>query len=475
MNKAKQGFRINLTTRKTESLKKFLSTVLASVMVFYMCSINLLTVELMTARADELNDKAGSSVTSSSDSNSNSDSPSNSNDNSKNENANSDDKVSETPKDDNSNKNDNFKVNDSNSNENTNADSVSSESSQTVQPDTPADNGETPAQDSNTNDNQSGTPTQDNLGNPTVNPTASDSATTIANDNVVLDTTVTAPVPQENGDLNTFVAPNTKASSVDLDSINPENISTAKLATDKADYYSTDTAIITGTGFIPGQTYILKISSSDTPPTSKSVEVTADENGQFVYAYQFDGTYRPDYTVVAKNTDGDVIAKTSFTDPAAPTTTTMNSLSTPIVAGSTGNAWSGSVTPAGITNVDVELRYVSSSASCPDGTGGPGSDGTKLTTPAPVKTSNSTFSGTFTAPAAGTYKFFAKFKGNPSYAKSYSTCQTITVNASGKIAQSITFGALSDKTYGNADFTVSATATSGCSWTNCAGVSASPA
>jgi len=132
MNKAKQGFRINLTTRKTESLKKFLSTVLASVMVFYMCSINLLTVELMTARADELNDKAGSSVTSSSDSNSNSDSPSNSNDNSKNENANSDDKVSETPKDDNSNKNDNFKVNDSNSNENTNADSVSSESSQTV-------------------------------------------------------------------------------------------------------------------------------------------------------------------------------------------------------------------------------------------------------------------------------------------------------------------------------------------------------
>jgi peptidoglycan/xylan/chitin deacetylase (PgdA/CDA1 family) len=128
-------------------------------------------------------------------------------------------------------------------------------------------------------------------------------------------TETTAPVPAENGDLNTIVAENVKADTVDLAAIDPEKTKeTAELATDKADYAPTDTAIITGTGFIPGKTYTLIISSNDTPPVTSEVEVTADENGQFVYAYQLDGKYRPNYKVKAKNDEGTVIASTTFTD-----------------------------------------------------------------------------------------------------------------------------------------------------------------
>ncbi|MFA6383463.1 MAG: DUF4215 domain-containing protein [Parcubacteria group bacterium] len=131
-------------------------------------------------------------------------------------------------------------------------------------------------------------------------------------------------IDEENSDLNTVVVENVKAKSLDLDAIDPENVEqTAKLATDKADYAPTDTAIISGTGFIPGQIYTLVISSKDVPPITKKVDVTADENGQFVYAYQLDGTYRPDYKVEAKNDSGDVVAEVTFTDDFVPVLTTI--------------------------------------------------------------------------------------------------------------------------------------------------------
>lgn len=123
------------------------------------------------------------------------------------------------------------------------------------------------------------------------------------------------PIFQENGDLNTFVAENVKANSVDLNSIDPENTKqTAELATDKADYAPTDTVIVSGTGFAGGKTYILKISSKDLPPVTHTAEVTADAKGEFVYAYQLDGKYRPNYTVTASAGDGDELARTTFLD-----------------------------------------------------------------------------------------------------------------------------------------------------------------
>lgn len=123
--------------------------------------------------------------------------------------------------------------------------------------------------------------------------------------------TVTPEQPEE-GVLHASVFQNIEADSLDLDNIDPSN--SATLTTDKADYAPTDTAIITGTDFTPGETYNLTISSQDPPATSTTVQVTADENGTFVYAYQLDGIYRPNYFVEAKELDGDSVDVVTFTD-----------------------------------------------------------------------------------------------------------------------------------------------------------------
>lgn len=173
---------------------------------------------------------------------------------------------------------------------------------------------EIPAPKDNTTPPSTVTPTPTGTtpdGTPAANNTSSQSNGTISPDAAVTD----RPATEEKGDLNTFIAENVKANSVDLGSIDPENTEkTAELATDKADYAPTDTAIITGIGFLPGQTYVLVIFSKDAPPVTKKVEVTTDENGEFVYAYQLDGNYRPDYTVTVSDRDGNELAKTTFKD-----------------------------------------------------------------------------------------------------------------------------------------------------------------
>ncbi len=105
----------------------------------------------------------------------------------------------------------------------------------------------------------------------------------------------------------------------------PETISTATqleqtltpqptLTSDKADYFPTDIAYISGTGFNSNETYTLHITSSDNPFVSTYVEVTSDENGQFTYAYQLDGHYRPNYSVDTIDAGDSIVASMSFTD-----------------------------------------------------------------------------------------------------------------------------------------------------------------
>ncbi len=123
--------------------------------------------------------------------------------------------------------------------------------------------------------------------------------------------TVTPEQPEE-GQLYASVLQNVEAASLDLDNVDPSN--SATLSTDKADYAPTDTAVITGTDFTPGETYNLTVNSDDPPPTSTTVQVTADENGVFIYAYQLDGIYRPNYKVEAKELDGTTVDTVTFTD-----------------------------------------------------------------------------------------------------------------------------------------------------------------
>jgi len=123
--------------------------------------------------------------------------------------------------------------------------------------------------------------------------------------------TPTPEEPKEQGQLSATIIENVKAISLNLDNIDPSN--SATITTDKADYAPTDTAIITGNGFLPNHDYSLTVSSDDPPATSTTVTVTADTQGDFLYGYQLDGTYRPNYSVVVKD-GGTIVAATTFTD-----------------------------------------------------------------------------------------------------------------------------------------------------------------
>jgi hypothetical protein len=91
-------------------------------------------------------------------------------------------------------------------------------------------------------------------------------------------------------------------------------LSNPTITSDKADYFPTDIAYLSGTGFIPGATYNLHISSSDIPTVSYNASVTADENGNIAYAYQLDGNYRPNYFVEAIDASGVIVTTYAFTD-----------------------------------------------------------------------------------------------------------------------------------------------------------------
>ncbi len=89
---------------------------------------------------------------------------------------------------------------------------------------------------------------------------------------------------------------------------------TGNITADKLDYAPTDIALITGSNLTPNTQYNLTVSSSDNPATYSTVSVTTDANGGFVYSYQLDGNYRPNYSVVLNDLSGNQVASTSFTD-----------------------------------------------------------------------------------------------------------------------------------------------------------------
>lgn len=122
--------------------------------------------------------------------------------------------------------------------------------------------------------------------------------------------TIVVEEPKVPGQLSAMVIENVAAPSLDL-SVGEET--SACLVTDKADYAPTDSALIIGTSFTSDKKYTLIISSTDDPAITFEDEVTTDEKGAFIYAYQLDGNYRPNYKVEVKDKN-DIIASTTFTD-----------------------------------------------------------------------------------------------------------------------------------------------------------------
>lgn len=119
-----------------------------------------------------------------------------------------------------------------------------------------------------------------------------------------------------NEDLSIVVLENVSAPSLDLGSITESG--SASLTTNKPDYAPTDTAFITGSNLLSNTEYVLKIWSDDEPATSSELNVVSSENGSFTYAYQLDGTYRPNYSAELKDSEGTVVASTTFTDSLIP-------------------------------------------------------------------------------------------------------------------------------------------------------------
>ena len=91
-----------------------------------------------------------------------------------------------------------------------------------------------------------------------------------------------------------------------------ESAQATSVVTDKADYTPTELVTITGTGYVPGVVLIVEVLVDGV--VFSSGETLADENGEFIYPYQLDGTYRPYYEVVIRSESGEVLAETSFTD-----------------------------------------------------------------------------------------------------------------------------------------------------------------
>ena len=230
-----------------------------------------------------------------------------------------------------------------------------------------------------------------------------DGASTVAPTEVPPTPTIT-PIEPEVGELNAVILENVAAPTLNLDGVNPDG--SAQLSTDKADYAPTDTAIITGSDLTAGKTYSLTISSTDDPATSTTVSVTADDKGTFIFAYQLDGHYRPNYTVVLTNNDNQIVASVTFTDSLTTNSATLNGM--------------GSVTVYPGQSITLAVTATVSTSATPDkwlktgwkiatGLGGYTCKDT------PNHTSNGTFTESFTVDAPtsiGTYNLYIRTAGD---------------------------------------------------------------
>ncbi|HXJ37943.1 MAG TPA: kelch repeat-containing protein, partial [Bryobacteraceae bacterium] len=237
---------------------------------------------------------------------------------------------------------------------------------------------------------------------------------------------------------------------------NAETSCQPSIKTDKADYAPGTPVIFSGDCWIPGGTVTISMLEDPNIDTPATVSVTVDPDGTFVTPSDVtpsDKIFAPDVNDIGVKFYVTATEPNSA-DPAAPLTAqtffTDGTLSVLVPSGVWVSAnWTGNATPVicnnatcslGVKNNDVLTMTAYSSAA--------------LSTP--VNVSWGTLPTGFT-PNAG------------SCANSTSTCNATIGNlANGALItvtsqspQTITFNALANKIFGDADFTLSATATSG--------------
>lgn len=160
---------------------------------------------------------------------------------------------------------------------------------------------------------------------------------------VSLGTTESVPAPPKvettepnTGELHNVIVPNKDAQSLqeeieksNLDATQLEN-TVPTVVSDKADYAPTDAATITGTGFAPNTELTLFFTGSGN--FAFQVNVTTNDQGEFIYVFQLDGVYRPQYYLDVKDQAGNLLAQTSFTDSRTINSATLNGGATTTIA-----------------------------------------------------------------------------------------------------------------------------------------------
>jgi hypothetical protein len=179
--------------------------------------------------------------------------------------------------------------------------------------------------------------------------------------------------------------------------------------TDKEDYQPGDTAIITGSGFQYGETVNLSIEEipdldADSPIP---LQTTADANGHFTISFPIDeADLNIRFYLSATGATSGLTAGKTFTDAInLDTTTTLNAITTPLTAGQAGVNFSGlvdstTIVPNTANHVTLVRRTTCAS--------GPTIDIVTVSFAGTSGSTARTFSGSFTAPAAGTYGFFCE-------------------------------------------------------------------
>jgi len=101
--------------------------------------------------------------------------------------------------------------------------------------------------------------------------------------------------------------------------VSNDPVTTPTLSTDKDDYLPGEVATIYGSFFNPLQGVVLRVFGNSEVGdyyTDTSYKLTTDDVGYFEFDYQLDNFYRPLYTVIVSDLEGNELAQTTFLDAA---------------------------------------------------------------------------------------------------------------------------------------------------------------
>src|SRR4051812_7887631 len=246
-----------------------------------------------------------------------------------------------------------------------------------------------------------------------------------------------------------FVVGSTSAYAMGTDGASTTN---PWIQSDQADYAPGSTVTLTGGNWQPGESVHVFVDDTNGHTWNHSADVTADDMGLIQDVFNLPNAWVSDYDVTATGASSGTAA-TAFTD-SQPQTPTSTSTTVTVAPGGTADYGTVSVPFNGNANSCTVTLGTSgvlpAGASAVFGTASLTSTGTTQSTSFKITTSGTTPAGTSTFQITATRGLNCQGSGAES-----STNMTLIV--SGKADQTITFGALGNKTFGDAVFTVSAT------------------